>query len=235
VAALAIAPSAFAAPPPNDDFANAQTLTGPTATTSGTNIAATVEPGEPWHAGVPASSSVWYRLATPGPGQISLNTCDADFNSVLAVYTGSSVGFLGPVASNDNSSACPNGVGSSVSFHQGFATTFSIAVDGYGGAQGSFQLRVDFLRDVGYALLDALKVHHRKGTVTARFSGSEPGMRFVCTLDGARRKACTSPFTFGNRKTWGRLKKGIHRFDVAAFDSLGRSANHPTARGFKIK
>jgi hypothetical protein len=234
-AALMAAPGALAAAPPNDAFANAQALAADNSTVSGTNSGATVEPGEPWHAGSAAAHSVWYRLTTTGPAQISLNTCDADFNTVLGVYTGDSVAFLTPVASSDDSPTCGGGPGSSVSFHYIVPATFAIAVDGHGGDQGGFRLHVDFTPDPGYAVIDALKVNHRKGTATAFFSGSNPGMHFTCTLDRARSRQCTSPFTFGRHKTWGRLKKGIHSLAVMAFDSAGRSVSHPTARAFRIK
>jgi hypothetical protein len=233
--ALTEAPSALAAAPPNDAFANPQALTVGNSTVNGTNSGATVEPGEPWHAGSAAAHSVWYRLTTTGPAQISLNTCDADFNTVLGVYTGDSVAFLTPVASSDDSATCGGGPGSSVSFHYIVPATFAIAVDGQGGDQGGFRLHVEFTPDPGYALIDALKVNRRKGTATAFFSGSNPGMHFVCTLDGARPRQCTSPFTFGRHKAWGRLKKGIHSFAVTAFDSAGRSASHPTGRAFRVK
>ena len=56
-------PQAVAAAP-NDNFANAIFLSGLTNVTA-TNIGATAEPGEPAHAGEPASKSLWWRWTPP--------------------------------------------------------------------------------------------------------------------------------------------------------------------------
>jgi lysophospholipase L1-like esterase len=129
--------SALTAPPSNDDFANAENLGGESsASASGTNVDATAEPGEPDHAGIPAEASVWYRWTAPANGQVRIETCDSDFDTVLAVYTGSAVNALTPVASNDDT--C--GLRSRVDFNAAAGTIYRIAVDGYFGDQGSIEL-----------------------------------------------------------------------------------------------
>jgi subtilisin len=123
-------------PPPNDNFANSEDLGS--GSTSGTNVDATAEPGEPAHAGIPAMASVWYRWTAPAHGAVEIETCGSDFDTVLAVYTGSALDALTPVASNDDT--C--GLQSQVQFNAAAGTTYRIAVDGYFGDQGSIELEL---------------------------------------------------------------------------------------------
>jgi hypothetical protein len=140
-ALLLTAPSALAAAPANDNFANAVAITGAGGSIAGTNVDATAELGEPAHAGDGPNASVWYRWSAPASGTTTIDLCGSDFDTLLAVYTGSTVGSLTAVASNDDSldSAC--GYGSSrVTFDAVAGTAYSIAVDGFNGDTGSFQL-----------------------------------------------------------------------------------------------
>ena len=132
--------SAAAAPPANDNFANAQTISGDSGTLAGTTVDATAEPNEPKHAGQPAQASVWYRWTAPADGLASFDTCIADFNTRLAVYTGAALVDLVEVASNDNSDDCGAGsLQSSASFVARSGVTYQIAVDAWGGT-GTFTL-----------------------------------------------------------------------------------------------
>src|SRR5829696_10582956 len=89
--ALVPAAPAFAAPA-NDNFADAQVPnTGDTNPTSGSNVDATKEPGEPDHAGDAGGASVWYGWTAPHDGPATVDTCDSGFDTLLAVYTGGSV------------------------------------------------------------------------------------------------------------------------------------------------
>jgi hypothetical protein len=126
-------------PPPNDNFANAQVLpTISSGSVSGTNAGATKEPGEPNHAFNAGGKSVWYRWQAPSNGTVTITTSGSNFDSLLGVYTGSSVGSLSLVASNDDD---PNGgVTSRVSFTATSGTTYRIAVDGFNGAAGNINL-----------------------------------------------------------------------------------------------
>ncbi len=56
-------PTLALAAPANDDFANAEVLTGTTDSASGTNVDATKETGEPDHDGNTGGASVWYPVA----------------------------------------------------------------------------------------------------------------------------------------------------------------------------
>jgi hypothetical protein len=131
-AALAAPTTALAAPPPNDAFAAAHELSGRVASVEGLNKDATKEAGEPDHAGEPGGASVWYRWMAPANGRAFLSTCGSDFDTLLAVYTGDSVGTLAQVVANDD--AC--GLQSQTSFVASEGVTYRIAVDGVDAETG---------------------------------------------------------------------------------------------------
>ncbi|MCB0878275.1 MAG: hypothetical protein KDC46_04760 [Thermoleophilia bacterium] len=121
------------ASPPNDDFAAAQVLAGMSASTSGTNVAASSEYGEP-----SGSYTVWYQWVAPAAATATIDLCGASFDTYLSVYTGSSVGSLTTVASNDDS--C--GLASSVTFAAAAGTTYQIRVRSYSSTTGTFPLNL---------------------------------------------------------------------------------------------
>ena len=138
--ALLGAGSASAAPPGNDAFAAATLLRAATGSYNGTNREATKQTGEPRHAGNVGGASVWYRWVAPAAGTATFDTLAGGFDTLLAVYTGSSVGALTLVAQNDNATSATRT--SKVSFSARAATTYYVAVDGYNGgsvpARGTF-------------------------------------------------------------------------------------------------
>ena len=126
-----------AAAPPNDNFANATVLSGQPATQNGTSVGATLEPGEdPNVAGNTGGASIWYAWTASAPGQVTIDTEGSTFDTLLGVYTGSSVGALTVVASNDDNPAAGDRT-SLVSFDVSAGTTYHIRVDGYLAATGS--------------------------------------------------------------------------------------------------
>ena len=129
--------------PANDAFANAAaiTLNGGYAQLTGSNVAATKEPGEPAHAGNAGGHSIWWKWVAPASGGLNVDTGGSNFDTTLAVYTGGSVSGLTEVASNDNNPN-GNGAGSLVRFLVTGGTTYYIAVDGAGGDTGSCTLNV---------------------------------------------------------------------------------------------
>ncbi|HER62367.1 MAG TPA: hypothetical protein ENO11_00095, partial [Desulfobacteraceae bacterium] len=128
------------AAPPNDSFAAAAVLTGETGTTTGNNILASAEPGEPAHDTVTdAKRSVWYQWTAPSTGEYYFNTFGSDFDTILAVYTGNAVGTLTSVTENDDYNG-PIFIQSRVFFPAETGTTYHIAVDGWEGDQGYLAL-----------------------------------------------------------------------------------------------
>jgi uncharacterized repeat protein (TIGR01451 family) len=127
-----------AARPANDTFLNRLILTGNSGAASGINILATKEAGEPAHAANAGGKSVWWKWTAPAAGQVSLDTHGSSFNTLLAVYSGSAVGGLAPVAGNDNDGSANNNSG--LLFQAQAGAEYEIAVDGNNGAAGSLAL-----------------------------------------------------------------------------------------------
>jgi hypothetical protein len=123
--------------PANDDFAQAISIAGDAGTLEGDNYYATQELGEPQHGG-PGGSSVWYRWTAPSNGPATFDLCTSSFDTLLAVYTGDSVGGLTRVTQNDDDDC---GYASRVSFQATAGVVYSIALDGYYGEQGTFMLQ----------------------------------------------------------------------------------------------
>ncbi len=124
--------------PANDNFASASGVTGTSWTRSGSSVNATAESGEPSHAGQAPGCSVWYTWTAPAGGAATISTAGSSFDTVLAVYMGSAVGALTPVAANDN--PANGGTAAAVSFQAVAGATYRIVVDGKGGTSGSVAL-----------------------------------------------------------------------------------------------
>ena len=138
-----VAASAHAAPA-NDDFANAKPLAGPPLSVEfDDNVGAGKQLGEPDHAGNAGGHSVWYSWTPAYDAQVVLSTCTigGSLDSLLAVYTGSAVNALTPVASNDdgseNAATRPT---AKLHFDADAGITYRIAVDGKNGSEGEFEL-----------------------------------------------------------------------------------------------
>jgi hypothetical protein len=129
--------------PANDNFANRLVLSGTSITVTGTNVNATKEAGEPNHGGNAGGKSVWYSWTAPSTGVVSIDTHGSNFDTLLGVYTGTSVAALTTVASNDDDPAGGTTT-SKVTFATTAGTTYQIAVDGYGGVSGSITLNLSF-------------------------------------------------------------------------------------------
>ncbi|NDC80968.1 MAG: hypothetical protein EB090_06870, partial [Verrucomicrobia bacterium] len=124
--------------PVNDNFASGTGLAGSSWTSAGSNVNGTSESGEPAHAGQAPAKSVWYSWTAPSSGSVTMGTAGSAFDTVLAVYTGSSLGALTAVASNDNRTT---GVtDSQVTFQAVAGTVYRIAVDGKSGASGNLTI-----------------------------------------------------------------------------------------------
>lgn len=142
--------------PLNDDFASATVITDDTGSLTGeTNAWATAEPGEPNHdglAGIPAHS-VWYQWTPSVDAAASFvmttPVSPDDWDSVLAVYTGTAVGALTEVAANRTV-----GTYLPLDFSVTGGTTYHLAVDGQAADQmGAFDLSWSIWPDEGYFIV----------------------------------------------------------------------------------
>jgi PASTA domain len=139
--ATVLAAPILSAPPANDDFADAQLLSGPRGSVEVDLTEATKEPGEPDHAGNPGGHSVWYRWIAPANGMVTLDTCESGLDTVLAVYGNGS--WFYPYWEDDDGCA----PGSLISESIAGGISIWIAVDGFDGAVGRTALHWSF-RDV---------------------------------------------------------------------------------------
>ncbi len=135
------------ASPPNDGFSGAQGLgSAPLVSTSGNTRLATRQVGEPDHAGASAEHSVWFSWTAPSSGRVVVSTCPYNEQGtvpVLAIYTGSALNSLTPVASDPAGGASCSPSGSEVELSAVAGTTYRIAVDGQAGAVGLFSLEIE--------------------------------------------------------------------------------------------
>jgi hypothetical protein len=131
----------------NDGFANRPPPTGSShgrsrganLRTHASNLNATKEPFEPDHAGNAGGKSLWWEWQAPLSGPVTIQTDGSSFDTLLAVYLGSSLASLTVVASNDDH----NGLFSSeVTFSAVAGTSYEIAVDGFDGASGTVVLTI---------------------------------------------------------------------------------------------
>ncbi|MFO1476205.1 MAG: lysyl oxidase family protein [Verrucomicrobiota bacterium] len=138
---VTIPPTNCVSPPDNDAFANATVIPSVPWSLSQPNYCASKQSGEPSHAGQDGGHSVWFNWTPSSSAQVVINTRRSDFDTLLAVYTGTSVNSLAPVTYNDN---IGGGIlQSQVSFFANAGTTYRIAVDGYLGAVGTVVLNLN--------------------------------------------------------------------------------------------
>jgi len=122
-----------------DNFAEASSIPSTSSfTLNASSSLATRETSEPAHAGQTATKSLWWKWTAIGNGRLQVNTKGSGFDTVLAVYTGSSLANLRAVTSNDN--AVTGVKYSQVDFTTTRGTTYYFAVDGKSGASGAITL-----------------------------------------------------------------------------------------------
>ena len=122
---------------PNDSFANRIALSGASLQTTGGNAGASYEAGEPLlvpgHFG---GRSVWWSWTAPADGSVTISTAGSDFPNLLALFTGTVLTNLTPVASGAGTNAAV------VMFAAQKGTEYVIGVDGVYPAFGDIQLSI---------------------------------------------------------------------------------------------
>jgi len=93
-----------AAAPDNDNFAARTPVGDGTCNLYANNVAATSEPNEPTHGGLSNSGSVWWTWRNAGRTvRATISTAGSGIDTVLAVYQGTNLSTLVPIASDDDS------------------------------------------------------------------------------------------------------------------------------------
>ncbi|HEX4121190.1 MAG TPA: TlpA disulfide reductase family protein [Verrucomicrobiae bacterium] len=173
----------------NDDFANASAIVGNNAVVTGSNIYATKEPGEPFHAGNLGGKSVWWYWRAAQTGSVTLSTDGSastnggPLNSLIGVYTGSSVANLVQVS-------CNNVGNPTFSFKAIAGTTYRIAVDGFtfdteqDADSGSIVLSLAFTTNIPYAPGWSLPAIDGTTVSSTNFAGDVIVLNFWATWCG---------------------------------------------------
>ncbi len=125
-----------------DNFADRVLLGGVNGLVAWNNTNATLEFGEPNHAGKPGGKSIWYKWVAPSTGVATFSAIGSAFDTLLAVYTGGSITNLALVESDEDRGGFFTSI---VRFNAVAGTEYQIAIDGFGGASGEFVFSWDFV------------------------------------------------------------------------------------------
>lgn len=124
--------------PFSDRFSEAGVIDALEFLGTGDTRPATVELGEPSHAGEEGGKSIWLRWRTPVSGVAALETRGSSFDTLLAVYTGIGLAELQEVAADEDAGGY---LTSRVQFSAERDRDYWIAVDGLLGVSGNVVLR----------------------------------------------------------------------------------------------
>ncbi len=189
------------AAPANDNFASAQAVVGCTGTVSGTNISATKQSGEPSHSpdNNAGGGSIWYQWQAPVSASVTITTAGSDYDTLLAVYTGSAVNGLTSSGKNDDVDTQGGILTSSVTFNATAGQVYKIAVDGWGGDTGSVVLNWAQSNCAQSATVQLSQASYSIGEaggsaqlVVSRTNTTAPANVDYATSDGSGLNACSS-------------------------------------------
>ncbi len=133
-------------PPVNDNFVDRAVLSG-TNGSSGYDFGATLESNEPNHDNQNPGFSVWWKWTPPATGKYRLVARSRDilYKLVAAVYTGTAVDNLTPVASGSQDAALTNGASLAtvqVALNATVGTEYDVALGHTFGPAGYFTLQM---------------------------------------------------------------------------------------------
>lgn len=213
---ISIVVGASTAAAPNDNFANSLPLTGGFGTVISSNVNATAETGEPTHWGG-AYRSIWYRWTAPSNGTAVITTSGSNFDTTLAVYTGTSLSALTNIARSDDTGDAT----SAVTFTATAGTTYHVAVDGFSGSTGPVQLNWSGLIALPPVITSALTA---TATVNTNFTYS------IAAKNSPRSfNALGLPFGLSVNLNTGTISgaptsTGVFEVNIAAANDLGRDS-----------
>ena len=168
--------------PANDAFASPVALKAPSDSVAATNANCTRETGEPRIAGFTGGTSLWYQWTAPKSGRCQVAVTSADFDPLLAIYTGSAVNALTLVTSNDNATPAVANNSSLCTFNATAGTTYHISVDAKSGT-GSFVLTLNdsLWQAVATGAITGAPAVASDGTV---YAGSTDNSLYAFAADG---------------------------------------------------
>jgi hypothetical protein len=234
--------------PPNDDRHLYTSI-------NGYNWGATADPGEPQIA--PGDgASVWYSWTPPESGTVTLSTCCQATPELLALYAGSSLADLTPIASRSGSETR---LSASVTGGAPYMIEVAGGQDSTAGRphMASFSLGLEMaiprnpepapaapaseasptaakavepahsMPRLAVPTLAPPSIDSAARSVTFRFASKEKGARYRCRLDAKPFHACSSPLKLRG------MTPGKHRLEVVAMVA-GRTASDPAVARFSV-
>ena len=215
------------APADNDWFASARTMDGASGSEPDATLGATRETGEPYTYGATAATK-WFRYAPESTGTLVLTAGNNNFDTVLGVYTGSSIDRLNLVVKDDDSNG---GLGSRVSFGAVAGTQYLVQVGAFGSTLGSYtlswQLTPAFATSPPSAPTGVTAVS--AGTDAVKVSWSTPASPGTSPITGYTVLAenggatCTAPAGVTSCTVAGLARFVRHTFTVTATSAHGTS------------
>lgn len=125
------------ASPANDDFASSIAIQGADVRTTGTNVNATSETGEPESMG---SKTVWWTWTAPRSATVQVDVGGSALDAAMSISTGNALASLTPV--QDGQFTLQN-ISGSVLFSAVAGQTYVIQVSGYGDQQGDIVVAIN--------------------------------------------------------------------------------------------
>lgn len=131
----------------NDYFANAistgNLIVGLPYMRSQSTADTTLETGEkPGTCGLSVTNTVWYKYTAPVTAQVTFSTTGSNFNTVLSVWTGTTLATLTQIGCNDDGSTQPT---SSLTVNTVAKGTYYIRIGGSSGANGALTFKADIV------------------------------------------------------------------------------------------
>lgn len=198
--------------PANDNFAAPVVLSGnATVPLAASSARATGEAGEPAPLLGSADASLWFSWTAPGSGTARVSTAGSNYDTTLAVFTGTSLPALTTVASGDDFNTTHQTL---ISFPVTVGTTYRIQVGGFNGARGNLSLLQVGLNPEANDLFAAARV--LSGT-----SGSVNGANLRAVGEPGEPVFLTTPDT-SVWYSWTAPVSGTFRFDTdgSNFDTV---------------
>ncbi len=158
----------------NDYFVASMDLSGNSGSVNDSNADATFETGEPPIDAGSGRATIWFSWTAPDSGRLTVDTFGSNFDTVLAVYSGSSLPSLTRLIYNDDSRQTDTYFQSTVTLDVTSGTEYHFRVNRYGSTGGDVTLNWEFATvGVPTAPTDVEGLAVADGQVQVRWAGSE--------------------------------------------------------------
>ena len=151
----------------NDAYANAQMMEGFWTSGMGHNLNSSSEAGEPQHAGQAPAHSIWWKWVSPVTETVRITTSGTTFPHRIAIYQGSSLDTLEPLAATRSDAGLPD---LELNVVQG--QTLSFAIDSLSDEVGFAALQIQKNNDL-FADRIKLSGNHQLGIALTENATSE--------------------------------------------------------------